>query len=177
MVVSTVFGFAFCWYCRGCSVASHPFCITSTVSTQFFFFFFNDPPPTEIYTLPLHDALPICEFLLAPVDLDVRFRRPSLAVLEFRSPCLKSGLRPLHGDVLGREGIAVRGELREPFLDARPLGGDRLLPTFPIGLGAGHSLLGVRFAVFHLVDPMLEALLLLPEGGLLRLDLPLSGFE
>src|SRR5207244_11983660 len=25
----------------------------------FFFFFFNDPPPTEIYTLSLHDALPI----------------------------------------------------------------------------------------------------------------------
>src|SRR2546430_5405438 len=25
----------------------------------FFFFFLNDPPPTEIYTLPLHDALPI----------------------------------------------------------------------------------------------------------------------
>src|SRR3989449_11544275 len=24
-----------------------------------FFFFFNDPAPTEIYTLPLHDALPI----------------------------------------------------------------------------------------------------------------------
>src|SRR5437879_13684096 len=23
------------------------------------FFFFNDPPPTEIYTLSLHDALPI----------------------------------------------------------------------------------------------------------------------
>src|SRR5256885_3978187 len=26
---------------------------------NFFFFFFNDPPPTEIYPLPLHDALPI----------------------------------------------------------------------------------------------------------------------
>src|SRR2546430_4969204 len=26
----------------------------------FFFFFFNDPAPTEIYTLSLHDALPIC---------------------------------------------------------------------------------------------------------------------
>src|SRR2546426_11701680 len=26
----------------------------------FFFFFFNDPAPPEIYTLPLHDALPIC---------------------------------------------------------------------------------------------------------------------
>src|SRR6478735_8833326 len=24
-------------------------------------FFFNDPPTTEIYTLSLHDALPICE--------------------------------------------------------------------------------------------------------------------
>src|SRR2546422_1234335 len=24
------------------------------------FFFFNDTPTTEIYTLPLHDALPIC---------------------------------------------------------------------------------------------------------------------
>src|SRR2546430_16340207 len=25
----------------------------------YLFFFFNDPAPTEIYTLPLHDALPI----------------------------------------------------------------------------------------------------------------------
>src|SRR6202035_6110864 len=25
----------------------------------FFFFFLNDPAPTEIYPLPLHDALPI----------------------------------------------------------------------------------------------------------------------
>src|SRR2546430_9734631 len=27
---------------------------------SFIFFFFIDPAPTEIYTLPLHDALPIC---------------------------------------------------------------------------------------------------------------------
>src|SRR5688572_31488350 len=27
--------------------------------TSFFFFFFNDTPTTEIYTLSLHDALPI----------------------------------------------------------------------------------------------------------------------
>src|SRR6266487_1157608 len=27
---------------------------------NFLFFFFNDTPPTEIYTLSLHDALPIC---------------------------------------------------------------------------------------------------------------------
>src|ERR1022692_2349541 len=27
-----------------------------------FFFFFNDTATTEIYTLSLHDALPICDF-------------------------------------------------------------------------------------------------------------------
>ena len=32
----------------------------------FFFFFFNDTATTEIYTLSLHDALPICPFLFAP---------------------------------------------------------------------------------------------------------------
>ena len=29
-------------------------------STRLFFFFFNDTATTEIYTLSLHDALPIC---------------------------------------------------------------------------------------------------------------------
>src|SRR5207249_5969188 len=31
----------------------------------FFFFFFNDPSTTEIYTLSLHDALPISTWALA----------------------------------------------------------------------------------------------------------------
>src|SRR2546430_10923910 len=30
-------------------------------SLHFFFFFFNDTATTEIYTLSLHDALPICQ--------------------------------------------------------------------------------------------------------------------
>src|SRR2546430_12269968 len=30
------------------------------LSSIFFFFFFNDTATTEIYTLSLHDALPIC---------------------------------------------------------------------------------------------------------------------
>src|SRR6266480_7511041 len=30
-------------------------------SCMFFFFFFNDTATTEIYTLSLHDALPICD--------------------------------------------------------------------------------------------------------------------
>src|SRR2546430_15141214 len=37
------------------------FSINFTVTIHFFiFFFFNDTATTEIYTLSLHDALPIC---------------------------------------------------------------------------------------------------------------------
>src|SRR5207249_11755972 len=36
--------------------------ITSSISLSSFFFF-NDTAPTEIYTLSLHDALPICKRL------------------------------------------------------------------------------------------------------------------
>src|SRR6266511_6322364 len=32
----------------------------------FFFFFFNDTATTEIYTLSLHDALPICRSRASP---------------------------------------------------------------------------------------------------------------
>src|SRR5262249_61952534 len=34
--------------------------LTGSAAHFSFFFFFNDPAPTEIYTLSLHDALPIC---------------------------------------------------------------------------------------------------------------------
>src|SRR2546430_12301336 len=37
------------------------------------FFFFNDTATTEIYTLSLHDALPISHRLLAEVDLERAF--------------------------------------------------------------------------------------------------------
>src|SRR2546426_2445834 len=35
-------------------------------TTQCIFFFFNDTATTEIYTLSLHDALPICDALGLP---------------------------------------------------------------------------------------------------------------
>src|SRR5579883_3647526 len=35
---------------------------------SFFFFFFNDTATTEIYTLSLHDALPISQRLPLPAD-------------------------------------------------------------------------------------------------------------
>src|SRR5690242_20761307 len=50
------------------------------------FFFFNDPATTEIYTLSLHDALPILDTArAAPVVLQVVDApcRPSLGVLLF----------------------------------------------------------------------------------------------
>src|SRR5215510_15931295 len=34
----------------------------------FFFFFFNDTATTEIYTLSLHDALPICDASIASYE-------------------------------------------------------------------------------------------------------------
>src|SRR5688572_33392782 len=40
----------------------------------FFFFFFNAPPPTEIYTLSLHDALPI-SLVPALIMLFIRVKR------------------------------------------------------------------------------------------------------
>src|SRR5258705_2743150 len=35
------------------------------ILSDFFFFFFNDTATTEIYPLPLHDALPISSWILA----------------------------------------------------------------------------------------------------------------
>src|SRR5215216_6931203 len=41
----------------------------------FFFFFFNDTATTEIYTLSLHDALPICVWSAVRLVLSTRPRR------------------------------------------------------------------------------------------------------
>src|SRR5256885_15936962 len=39
---------------------------------MFFFFFFNDTATTEIYTLSLHDALPICRHRSNGVPANIR---------------------------------------------------------------------------------------------------------
>src|SRR5205823_14964256 len=52
-----------CWVAR----QNMPWCYFLSCFPSFvliFFFFFNDPPTTEIYTLSLHDALPICPCVL-----------------------------------------------------------------------------------------------------------------
>src|SRR5256885_12111766 len=41
--------------------------MSSLPASLFFFFFFNDTPTTEIYPLPLHDALPILPWRVVPL--------------------------------------------------------------------------------------------------------------
>src|SRR2546426_11423207 len=54
----------------------------------FFFFFFNDTATTEIYTLSLHDALPI---LLALSSCSTRIRMPSAGLKKLAtSPAAKT---------------------------------------------------------------------------------------
>src|SRR5256885_14492222 len=45
--------------CRLLFMSLFVFFVASCLTPPSFFFFFNDTAPTEIYTLPLHDALPI----------------------------------------------------------------------------------------------------------------------
>src|SRR5438093_11192010 len=46
--------------CYHCAARLSCVCFTSCFSSSFLFFFFNDTATPEIYTLSLHDALPIC---------------------------------------------------------------------------------------------------------------------
>src|SRR5688572_33014443 len=69
---------------------SHTFtCLSSTMSyilcSSFlisFFFFFNDPATTEIYTLSLHDALPISHGALLRRPGPVVAVRPARSVFQ-----------------------------------------------------------------------------------------------
>src|SRR5260221_11913395 len=44
------------------------FCVVCILLVRSFFFFFNDTATTEIYTLSLHDALPIYSFCIFSFD-------------------------------------------------------------------------------------------------------------
>src|SRR5436309_5892743 len=54
-----------------------------------YFFFFNDTATTEIYTLSLHDALPISDTRFRTVEIsDPRFERDGLRFATVKSPAL-----------------------------------------------------------------------------------------
>src|SRR5260370_38829347 len=62
------------------------FCISMLLPATVFFFFFNDTATTEIYTLSLHDALPICEVMMvAGLEKPVRVRFKRVDPGYFRS--------------------------------------------------------------------------------------------
>src|SRR5260370_13883141 len=52
----------------------------------FSFFFFNDTATTEIYTLSLHDALPICPTSTSTTPLTLTSGRASASVIVTRPP-------------------------------------------------------------------------------------------
>src|SRR3712207_8810068 len=54
------------------------------------FFFFNDTATTEIYTLSLHDALPICPAVRASRG-GIRRRAPALSGWPTMSPSIRVG--------------------------------------------------------------------------------------
>src|SRR5256885_15593519 len=76
-------------------------CLLSNISILLcsFFFFFNDTATTEIYTLSLHDALPISDCAIGKMtvccELDLEARRRGLRSVfrseehtsELQSPC------------------------------------------------------------------------------------------
>src|SRR2546426_6644035 len=75
------------------------FVLLSRILTVFFFFFFNDTATTEIYTLSLHDALPISRFqgekVAELLDAERRFgrqihRRTRALYARYSSPNLRS---------------------------------------------------------------------------------------
>src|SRR5258707_6820461 len=68
--------------------------ISHSCLSLFFFFFFNDTATTEIYTLSLHDALPICAptgaDLIADVTAHAIRQLPGVAAMVQRSGDRKS---------------------------------------------------------------------------------------
>src|SRR3712207_7587236 len=52
----------------------------------FFFFFFNDTATTEIYTLSLHDALPICRLITDGAGRPVRDQQNGAVTIDAGTP-------------------------------------------------------------------------------------------
>src|SRR6266511_4784626 len=104
-------------------ILSYLYCIC--YSFFIFFFFFNDTATTEIYTLSLHDALPISSgvsflIVLAPKDSQHRFhllvdshQEPNEVV---DCPAIESRLPLPHRPMIGRADAVARrpNETRRP---------------------------------------------------------------
>src|SRR5258708_32194598 len=80
----------------------------------FFFFFFNDTATTEIYTVSLHDALPIFRLRVA-FEADVGalgLERSTVAARRDLEPLTDRGAPGLHGEALLRDEAKVAAAAR-----------------------------------------------------------------
>src|SRR2546421_1327925 len=95
----------------------------SRPTTNLFFFFFNDTATTEIYTLSLHDALPISQALVEVARGDdelVEGLRRRLGPRQHREQRQPAVVLRVHGlDIEGaRPAVAVRGDRKSTRLNS-----------------------------------------------------------
>src|SRR5207302_3925985 len=116
------------------------------VRTVRLFFFFNDPATPEIYTLSLHDALPILADAQALGPQQVHDRVDALAVLQADFPVLFAAvdLVAALGQLVHRHLLPVRQANHEPAALAGQLGNAALADDL--------ALLQDRHAVANLLD-------------------------
>src|SRR5258708_39274242 len=93
--------------------------IVRLVLEPFFFFFFNDTATTEIYTLSLHDALPIYCQDFTPISLDVNECLASKSLCQYN---FSADLSFIREDKMFRPDAERNGRtLQQPIhLDVRP---------------------------------------------------------
>src|SRR5205809_7153289 len=92
---------------------------TLYTSPNFPFFFSNNTPPTEIYTLSLHDALPICDAGIKSAIQGSNVPNPDEAVPSFVSGAMaKAGKGLLEGTLQ-----AGTSAVSDKLLDLVGLGG------------------------------------------------------
>src|SRR5256885_11034178 len=110
-----------------------------------FFFFFNDTATTEIYTLPLHDALPICAARPPPRRGDgarvnrLQRRGQEIDALQEERPLLGEE----DGEALvGGDGGHVRLDLREVGIDGAVHRGVLIRGPLQIESAVGAGLIG-----------------------------------
>src|SRR5690349_21998051 len=74
----------------------------------FLFFFFNDPATTEIYTLSLHDALPICTCWRTITFAASKNTIPIISRCSRRSCCRNFNPATLYGNATCRDRKSTR---------------------------------------------------------------------
>src|SRR5258707_2964550 len=95
-----------------------PACIRYTTRPPMllFFFFFNDTATTEIYTLSLHDALPICNQRVGPmnlIDINVIGSQPAQGILNFAQDAGTAGIARYSSTLPLKSGLGGDKHLRD----------------------------------------------------------------